>query len=102
MSAFPLLLAQAAPVVLNQDVAFSWPVVLVVLGLAGALGESRWRITRLERDVETAAAQNAERDRRLQANEQQVAVVIATLGRIEKGQEHLERLVREALNRPAA
>lgn len=95
---FPSVLAQAAPVIVTQDAAFSWPIVIFLLGLAAAVGESRWRVARLEKDAEEAERRHADFEKRAASTEQQVAVMASTLGRIEKGQENMERMLREALS----
>lgn len=93
----PALLAQANPVIVTSEAAFSWPIVIFLLGLAAAVGESRWRVARLEKDCEEAERRHADIEKRAGATEQQVAVMASTLGRIEKGQENMERMLREAL-----
>lgn len=100
----PLLLAQAAqpPVVITQDSSFTWPIVIFLVGIAAAVGESRWRTSRLEKDVEEDRRKREELEKSAGATKQEVAVMASALGRIEKGQENMERMLRDALNRPAA
>ena len=95
----PTLFAQASPVVFTQEASFSWPIMVFLLGIAAAVGESRWRVSRLEKDVDHYATKYAEMERRAGATEQQVAVMASSLARIEKGQEAIERMLREALSR---
>lgn len=93
----PALLAQANPVIVTQDAAFSWPIVIFLLGLAAAVGESRWRVARLEKDAEEDRRKREALEKDAGATKQEVAVMASALGRIEKGQENLERMLREAL-----
>lgn len=99
----PLLLAQApGPIVLAQDAAFSWPIVVFLLGIAAAVGESRWRVARLEKDVENGEREVAEMKSEAATTKRDVAVMASSLARIEKGQESIERMLREALGRNSA
>ena len=91
------LLAQTAH--LSESSTFSWGIVVFLLGLAVAYGEVRMRVHRLERDMDKAVSRQDESERRLQATETQTAVMASTLGRIEKGQEALHEMLRDALPR---
>jgi hypothetical protein len=92
-----LLLAQAGH--FSEASTFSWGVVVFLLGLAVAYGEVRMRVHRLERDMDKASGRQDDAERRLQATETQTAVMASTLGRIEKGQEALHEMLRDALGR---
>ena len=91
------LLAQAAH--LSEAATFSWGVVVGLLGLAVGVGEARLRLYRLEKDLDKAVSRQDDAERRLQATETQTAVMASTLGRIEKGQEALHEMLRDALAR---
>jgi hypothetical protein len=95
----PTLFAQAAPVVLTQEATFSWPIMVFLLGIAAAVGESRWRVARLEKDMESSEREVAEMKSEAATTKRDVAVMASSLARIEKGQEAIERMLREALSR---
>lgn len=96
------MLAQAAmPAVIDESAAIVLPVVLVLLGAAAAIGESRWRVANTEKRVEALEARQTTMEGRVGGVEAQLGTAMAILGRVEKGVEDIQRDIREVVRRSA-
>lgn len=76
-----LLLAQAQsapPVIIAQDTAISWPVLVTILAVAAVVIESRVKINRLEKDLDHVQNQS-------NTTALQLAGTAGTLGEIKEG-----------------
>lgn len=65
-----------------------------LLSLTAMVGALFWRVARLEKDLEDKTRKDESRDAKASATAQEVAVVTASLGRIEKGVEGIEQHLR--------
>ncbi len=104
-----LLIAQAtqhAPVILAQDTALSWPVVVTIMAVAVIIIESRVKIHRLERDMDKLearlAADSAEHRKEISDLKAEtikvtgtVGAVAVTVGKIEAGVNELRKELHE-------
>lgn len=95
------VLAQAVPVVIDNGVAFALPIVLLLLTLAGALAESRWRVAQVEKRQDKLDDRQAALEKEQGETRTELDTTMAILGRVEKGVETIQREIREAVRRSA-
>lgn len=101
------LLAQVpghAPVIIAQDTAISWPVLVTFVAVCAVIIESRVKIHRLEQDAadsRTAVAEVRKENAELRAQQNDTKVVVggmaAVLGEIKAGVTEMRKELREDL-----
>lgn len=94
------LFGQVLPPI-SDATAITIPLVVLLLGAAAAIGESRWRVANAEKRMEAAEARLAVCESRVGGVEAQLGTAMAILGRVEKGVEDIQRELREAFRRSA-
>lgn len=91
------VLAQAAPIVVDNGVAFALPLVLLFLGGAGAFAQCLWRVAQLEQR-QTRLEERMDRTEREHAEvKEELGTTVAILGRLEVNVTEMRTEVRAAI-----
>lgn len=93
------VLAQAAPIVVDNGVAFALPLVLLLLGGAGAFAQSLWRVTQLEQRQSRLEERQDRTEREHGETKEELGTAVAIMGRLEAHLTEMRSEVRDALRK---
>ena len=91
--------AQAAPVVIDNGISFALPIVILLLGLAGALAESRWRVAQVEKRQDKLEERQTTLEQDHGETKKEVSTTTAILERLETGFTEMRGEIRNALRK---